>query len=159
MTNIFVTIDFDNMGVACPPPLLVHVWIACTAPLIQQLPNIGTRYIVIGKGPFRSGDYDGITYTHGMIASNIVDDGHHIMGDSGNNAEYSGGRVNYGGYTNWGPSQPNPNFHCTSVYQGNNSNYRWQTEQCSYQDPLHIYFCQKYACDVDNYCAQPWSIS
>uniref|UniRef100_A0A914CHQ0 C-type lectin domain-containing protein n=1 Tax=Acrobeloides nanus TaxID=290746 RepID=A0A914CHQ0_9BILA len=93
MTNIFVTIDFDNMGVACPPPLLVHVWIACTAPLIQQLPNIGTRYIVIGKGPFRSGDYDGITYTHGMIASNIVDDGHHIMGDSGNNAEYSGGLV------------------------------------------------------------------
>jgi hypothetical protein len=34
-----------------------------------------------------------ITWTHGMISSNFVDAGQHILGDSGNNAGYSGGLV------------------------------------------------------------------
>lgn len=36
---------------------------------------------------------DELSYTHGMIASNIVDDNHHILGDNGSNAGYSGGLV------------------------------------------------------------------
>lgn len=67
--------------------------------------------------------------------------------------------ASYGGYTNWGPNQPNTGFQCVTVYKGSDSNFHWQTEQCSYQDPLHVYFCQKYACDVDNYCATPWSVN
>jgi hypothetical protein len=51
------------------------------------------NFDILGPNRAEISFHDMITWTHGMISSNFVDAGQHILGDSGNNSGYSGGLV------------------------------------------------------------------